>query len=391
MMIRGMLLAALAVAVLAAPAAAADKLKVGFIATFSGPIAVTGQHAWDGFMLGVEHRGGRLGGLTTEVVKEDDQLKPDVGVQVARKLIDKEKVDFVVGTLFSNVLMAMYRPVVESKTFLISYNAGPSPIAGPLCSPFFFSASWQNDGAHEAMGKHLQDRGVKRVYLIAPNYQAGKDALAGFKRYFKGTIVAEVYTQVNQQDFSAELAQLRVARPEALYIFMPGGLGVNFVKQYAQAGLKRDVPLYSAFTIEQTTLQAQGDAAVGAFATAFWTPDLRNPVSERFVADFERKYGYTPSLYAAQAYDTALLIDAGVRSVKGRLEDKDALREALRRPGFDSVRGGKIRYNSNHFPIQNFYLYQIVQDGAGKLRIENRGVVFRDHGDAYARDCPMKW
>lgn len=386
-------LAALASAVLllAAPAGAAEKVKVGFIATFSGPIGLVGQHMFDGFMLGVDHAGGKLGGLATEVVKEDDQLKPDVGLQVAKKLLERDRVDFVVGTIFSNVMMAIYKPIVDSKTFLIGSNAGPSPIAGAQCSPWFFSSSWQNDGAHEAMGKHVQDKGYRRAYLLAPNYQAGKDSLAGFKRFYKGEVVGEVYTAIQQTDYSAELTQLRAARPDAVFTFHPGGLGVNFVKQYSQAGLLKEIPLFSAFTVEQTTLQALGDAAVGTFGTAFWTPDLDNPVNKRFIADFEKKYNYTPALYAAQAYDAALLIDDGIKAVKGKTEDKEALRTAFRKPTFQSVRGGTIRYNTNNFPIQSFYLYEVVKDPAGKLRIANRGVVFRDHVDAYAKDCPLKW
>jgi branched-chain amino acid transport system substrate-binding protein len=288
-------------------------------------------------------------------------------------------------------MMAMYKPVVDSKTFLISPNAGPSPISGAQCSPWFFSSSWQNDGAHEAMGKHVNDKGYKRVYIMAPNYQAGKDALAGFKRYYKGEVVGEVYTAINQPDYSAELTQLRAAKPDALYTFHPGGMGVNFVKQYAQAGLMQEVPLFSAFTVEETTLKAIGDAAVGAYGTAFWTTDLDNAVSRKFVADFEKKYGYTPSGYSAQSYDAALLIDDGLKAVKGKIEDKEGLRAAFRKPTFQSVRGGTIKYNTNHFPIQNFYLYQVAKDGAGKLRLENRGVVFTNHQDVYAKDCPMKW
>lgn len=385
------LILACALMLLTGPATAAESVKVGFIATFSGPAGLLGQHGYDGFMLGVEHAGGKLGGLATEVVKEDDQLKPDVGLQVAKKLLEKDRVDFVVGTTFSNVMMAIYKPVVDSKTFLISPNAGPSPIAGAQCSPWFFSSSWQNDGAHEAMGKHVQDKGYKRLYLMAPNYQAGKDALAGFKRFYKGEVVDEVYTQLNQPDYSAELTQLRAAKPDALYTFHPGGMGVNFVKQYAQAGLMKDVPLFSAFTVEETTLKALGDAAVGAYGTAFWNPDLDNPVSKRFVADFEKKHAYTPSLFAAQGYDAALLIDNGLRTVKGKLEDKDALRAAFRKPTFQSVRGGTIRYNTNHFPIQNFYLYQVAKDASGRTKLEGRGIVLTSHSDVYAKDCPMKW
>jgi branched-chain amino acid transport system substrate-binding protein len=379
-----------ALALTASPAAAADRVKVGFIATFSGPIGLIGQHMYDGFLLGVEHAGGKLGGLATEVIKEDDQLKPDVGLQVAKKLLERDRVDFVVGTIFSNVMMAIYKPIVDSKTFLIGSNAGPSPIAGAQCSPWFFSTAWQNDGPHEAMGKHVQDKGYKRVYLMAPNYQAGKDALAGFKRYFKGEVAGEVYTTINQPDYSAELAQLRAAKPDALYTFHPGGMGVNFVKQYAQAGLLQEVPFFSAFTIDETTLKAQGDAAVGTYGTAFWNTDLKNPANERFVAEFRKKYGYTPSNYSAQSYDAALMIDHGIRAVQGKLEDKDGLRAAFRKADFKSVRG-PFKYNTNHFPIQNFYLHQVVKEPSGELRLADRGVVFTNHADPYAKECPMKW
>ena len=389
-MIQRIVTLTLALAVLAAPAVAADKVKIGFIATFSGPVGLLGQHSFDGFMLGVEHAGGKLGGLTTDVIKEDDQLKPDVGLQVAKKLLEKDRVDFVVGTIFSNVMMAIYKPIVDSQTFLVSQNAGPSPIAGAQCSPWFFSASWQNDGSHEAMGKHVQDKGYKRAYLMAPNYQAGKDALAGFKRYYQGEVIGEVYTTINQPDYSAELAQLRAAKPDALYVFYPGGMGVNFVKQYAQAGLLKEIPFFSAFTVDETTLRAQGDAAVGTYGTAFWNPGLKNPVNERFVTDFQKKYGAVPSNYAAQSYDAALLLDSAIRAVQGKLEEKDGLRAAFRKADFKSVRG-PFKYNTNHFPIQNFYLHQVVKDEAGTLHLEDRGPVFTSHADVYAKDCPMKW
>jgi branched-chain amino acid transport system substrate-binding protein len=386
---RGWLGALCVLALTAGPAAAADRVKVGFIATFSGPIGLIGQHMMDAFTLGIEHAGGKLGGLPVDVVKEDDQLKPDVGLQVAKKLLERDRVDFVVGTIFSNVMMAIYKPIVDSRTFLIGSNAGPSPTAGAQCSPWFFSTSWQNDQPHEAMGKHVQDKGYKRVYLVAPNYQAGKDALAGFKRYFKGEVAGEVYTTINQPDYSAELAQLRASRPDALYTFHPGGMGVNFVKQYAQAGLMTEVPFFSAFTIDETTLKAQGEAAVGTYGTAFWSADLRNPANDRFVAEFRKKFGYEPSTYSAQSYDAALLLDAGIRAVGGKLEDKDGLRAAFRKADFRSVRGA-FKYNTNHYPIQNFYLRQVVKDGSD-LKLVSRGLVFSSHADAYARDCPMKW
>ncbi len=376
---------------LARPAEAQQPtIKIGFVATFSGPGGVLGRDIYDGFMLGLKQSGGTLGGAKVEVLKEDDQLKPDVGVQLAQKLIEKDKVDAVVGVVFSNVLMAMYKPVVDSKTFLISLNAGPSPTAGAQCSPFFFAASWQNDQMHEAMGKHLQDKGIKRAVLMAPNYQAGKDALTGVKRYYKGEVAEELYTTVNQPDYAAELAQLRVLKPDAVYGFYPGGMGVNFVKQYAQAGLTRSIPFYSAFTIDASTIEGQGDAALGTFGTSFWTADLDNAANKAFVPAHEAEFKRLPSPYSAQGYDAARWMDAALKATGGSMANKDAVRDALRAAKFDSVRG-TWALNKNHYPIQDFYLYETVKDDKGRLVQVNRGKVFANHGDAYAKDCPMSW
>jgi branched-chain amino acid transport system substrate-binding protein len=382
------LAAAAAVALLAAPASA-QSLKVGFIATFSGPAGALGQHLWDGFQLGLDHAGGKLGGLATEVIREDDQLKPEIGLQAARKLMERDRVDIITGIIFSNVMMAVYQPVIENKTLLVSANAGPSPIAGRQCNASFFSTSWQNDQPHEAMGKYLQDKGVKKLYLMAPNYQAGKDALAGVKRYFKGDVVAEIYTQVNQPDYAAEISQLRAAKPEALYVFYPGGMGINFVKQYHQAGMTKDVPMYSAFTVDTVNLEAQGEAAAGTFQTAFWNVDLDNAANKKFVGDFEAKFKYVPSTYSAQAYDAARLLDAAIKQAGGKVSDKEALRKAIREAKFDSVRGA-FKFNTNHFPIQDFYLLETVRAPDGKLRQVTRSKVFENHADVYAKDCAMK-
>jgi branched-chain amino acid transport system substrate-binding protein len=375
---------------LAGAAQAQAPLKIGFIATFSGPGAALGRDLLDGFMLGIDASGGKLGGAPIEVIREDDQLKPDVGLQAAQKLIQRDKVDLMTGVVFSNVMMAIYQPLVDSQTFFVSGNAGPSEIAGARCSPYFFSTSWQNDQSHEAMGAHLQKSGVPKVVIQAPNYQAGKDALTGFKRYYKGQVLDEVYTTVNQPDYAAELSSLRAKKPNALYVFYPGGMGVNFVKQYAQAGLKRTIPLYSAFTVDATTVDAQGEAAVGTFGTAFWTYDLATGTNEAFVKAYREKYKRVPSTYAAQSYDSARLIHAALTATGGKIDNKDAFRDAMRKAEFPSVRG-PFRFNNNQFPIQNFYLYETVKDAQGQLVQANRGVVFEEHKDAYAGQCPMKW
>ncbi|HYD98493.1 MAG TPA: ABC transporter substrate-binding protein, partial [Alphaproteobacteria bacterium] len=328
-----------AAALLAAFPAAARDVKVGMVTTLSGPGSPLGIDVRDGFALAVKSLGGNLGGMKAEIVEADDQQKPEVAKQLADRMVEREKVDFFTGIIFSNLALAVMPGLEKNQTFFVSANAGPSQFAGANCSPFFVSASWQNDNNHEAMGQHLQSSGVKRVYLMAPNYPAGKDALAGFKRYFKGEVVGEVYTTVNQPDYAAELASLKAAAPEAVYVFYPGGMGINFVKQYAQAGLPGSVPLYgSAFTFDQDLLPAMGDAALGTKNTAHWALDLDNPANKAFVAEFEKAYNRLPSTYAAQGYDAALMIDAAIRKAGG-LDDKKALQAALRSAEFPSVRG----------------------------------------------------
>lgn len=388
---RGMLTLLVLFVLYSVPASSADKIKVGYLATMSGPAASLGQDILDGVKLGIIHAGNALGGMPVEIIIGDDQLKPEVGLQVATKMLEKDRVDFITGVVFSNVMMAIAQPVTEAGVFLISANAGPSPLAGAGCLPNLFTVSWQNDQTHEAMGKYLQDKGLKRLYLMAPNYQAGKDALTGVKRYFQGEIVGEVYTPINQPDYAAELAQLRAAKPEAVYAFYPGGMGINFVKQYAQMGLKDAIPLYApAFTVDQTLLSAQGEAALGILNSSFWSPDLPNPVNAKFVATFHQTYGRLPSLFAAQGYDAALLMDSAVRAVGGNLKDKDRLRAALRQADFASVRGA-FRFNHNHFPIQNFYVCQVVARADGTITHALRETALRDHADAYQAQCTMQW
>jgi len=371
-------------------AIAADRVKIGFIATLSGPAAGLGEDMLEGFTLGMDHLNGKLGGLTVDLIIGDDQLKPDVGIQTAAKMIEKDNVDIITGIVFSNVMMAVAKPITDAGVLLISSNAGPSHLAGKGCLPNLFTVSWQNDQTHAAMGKAINDMGVKRLYLMAPNYQAGKDALAGAKSYFTGEIVGEVYTKINQPDYAAELAQMKNVNPDALFVFYPGGMGINFIKQYAQAGLKDQIPLYTtAFTTDQSSLVAMGDAALGIVNASFWSHDLDNPVNKQFVQDYKAKYRRMPSLFAAQAYDAALLIDSAIKQVGGNLADKDALRQAFKKADFNSVRG-KFAFNNNHFPIQNFYTRKVVKLEDGTLTNTIEKTVFVDHADAYAGDCPME-
>lgn len=370
----------------ATPALAQEKIKLGMIVTLSGPAAALGQQVRDGFALAVKDLGGKMGGRDVDVVVVDDELKPDAAVTKVKGLLERDKVDFVVGPIFSNILQAIHRPVTESKTFLISPNAGPSTFAGKDCNPYFYVTSYQNDQVHEILGKVAQDRGYKRMYLMVPNYQAGKDSVAGFKLDYKGEIVEESYMPLNTLDFQPELSKISSQKPDALFTFMPGGLGVNFVKQYRQAGLADSIPVLSAFTVDESTLPAQQDAAVGMFGGANWAPNLDNPQSKKFVASYEAAYNSVPGTYAFQAYDAAMLIDSAVRAVKDDLSDKDAVRAALKKADFTSLRGA-FKFNTNGYPIQDFYLTKVAKRPDGKFQTEIVQKVFENYGDRYAKDC----
>ena len=368
--------------------AAEDKVKVGLIVTLSGPPAVLGGQVRDGFNLAVKTLGGKLGGLDAEVTVVDDELKPDVAVNKVKGLLERDQVNFVVGPVFSNVLLAIEKPVTESNTFLISPNAGTSNFAGKQCNPNLFVTSYQNDQVHEVLGKYAQDKGYKSAFLLAPNYQAGKDALAGFRRDFQGEIVDEVYTPLGQLDFSAELAKIAADKPEALFTFMPGGMGVNLVKQYRQAGLA-SIPFLSAFTADESTLPAEKDDAIGFLGGANWAPDMDIPQSKAFVKAYEAAYNSVPGTYAMQAYDTAMLIDSAIRGTGGNLSDKDALRTELKKANFASLRG-KFKFGVNNYPIQDFYLVKAAKRADGKYETEIVQRVFEDYVDRYASECMMK-
>jgi len=382
--------AMVAACALAFGASAADKVKVGFISTLSGPSGAIGIDIRDAFVLAVKANGNKLGGLPAEVLIGDDQFKPDVGRQLADKYVKLDKVNFLTGIVFSNIMLASVPVAFENKLLYVSPNAAPSPLAGKDCNPYLFVASWPNDAYHEAAGQHATNRGFRSTYLIAPNYQAGKDSLAGFKRYYKGKVAAEVYTQLGQLDYSAELAQVRAAKPDALYIFLPGGMGINFIKQFVAAGLSKDIPLIvPGFGDDQDIIRPVGDAMLGLFDSAHWAIDFDNAANRKFVAAFEKEYKRLPTVFAAQGWDTAMLIDAAVRDSKGKIEDVEAVRKAMRAAKFESVRGA-FRFNRNQMPIQNYYLRVVARDGQGRLVNKTIGTIFRDHGDAYVQDCKMK-
>ena len=380
---------AAATLMLAGGAHAADKVKVGLLSTLSGPGAGLGVDIRDGFQLAVKHSGGKLGGLPAEVIVADDQASPDAAKQTADRLVKRDKVDFMTGVVFSNVMLAVGQPIFQSKTFYISANAGPSQYAGAQCNPYFFNVAWQNDNLHEAVGKVVTDKGFKKAAILAPNYPAGKDALAGFKRFFKGEVVQETYTALNQLDYGAELSKIRGSGADAVYIFLPGGMGINFIKQFVGAGLSKDMTLFGpGFSGDEDVIRAVGEPMLGMFNTSQWAHDLNNAANVRFVTDFQKEYGRLPSLYASQGYDAARLIDAAVRDTKGNLDDKNAVRKALQAAKFDSVRGA-FKFNTNQYPIQDYHLRVITRDTQGRVTNRTLNKVFEQHADAYAKDCKM--
>jgi branched-chain amino acid transport system substrate-binding protein len=375
---------------LAVAASASAQLKIGFVAELSGPQAPLGQDQYDALMLLIEQNGGKLGGVPVQVIKEDSQLKPDVANQVVDKLLEKDKVPIITGITFSNIMMAVHKKITDKGVFLIGSNAGPSPIAGAQCSPYFFNTSWQNDMQAEVVGKFASDKGYKNVIAMAPNYQAGKDFVAGFKRTYKGgTVVDEIYTPLNQQDFSAELAQVASKKPDAIYVFYPGGLGVNFVKQFQQAGLNKSITVMSASTIDGTTIPALREAALGMMSGTFWGPDFPNEANQKFVAAFEKKYNRIPSQYAAQSYDAAQLLDSAIRKVGGKVENKKAFHAALKAADFKSVRGN-FKFNSNQFPQQDMYMFDVAKDSKGRVSLRTVAKPLVNHTDSYAAQCQMK-
>ena len=375
---------AAAAAMMMTGAVQADTIKVGYMTTLSGSAGIIGKQMQNAVNLAMEHTGGKLGGMDAEVIFADDQRKPDVAKQLANRLVKSDRVDVVAGVIWSNLLMAIHKPVTRSGTLLISSNAGPSPLAGKDCHKNFVSMSWQNDQTPEGMGKYMQDAGVKSVYLVAPNYQAGKDMMSGFKRHYKGEVVAEVYTKLGQSDFQAELSTLRASKPEATFVFQPGGMGINFVKQWHQAGMEQVSKLYTVFTVDNLSLPALKETALGVVSTQTWSPDLDNEMNRRFVADYKAKFGGYPSFYAAQAYDTMMAIDHA--ATKAGSSDTEAMRIALAAGGIPTTRG-ELAMNSNQFPIQNVYLREAVLDADGMATTKITGTVFENHADAYAKDC----
>ena len=386
-------LVALAVAAFCAPATwAADPVKVGMALDLSGPFAAPGAEVRDGMNLAIKLLDSKLGGYPAQFIQADTAGNPEQARQLVDRMIQRDKIDLFTGPVPSNVALAIGPTLFAAKVPYLTPNAGPSPYSGAQCSPYFFGVSYQNDSMHEASGQYAANKGYKKMVIMAPNYPAGKDALTGFKRLYKLPVADEIYTKLGQLDFAAELAQLRSTKPDAVYIFQPGGMGINFIKQFTAAGLSKDIVLISSpFTADEDVIPAVGEPMVGLFNTSSWAHDLDNAANKKFVAEFRKAYGGRyPSLYAAFAYDVIMSMDAAVKEVGGKMDDKEALVKALAKANFASVRG-TFKYGNNHFPIQDYYLRQVVKDASGKITNKLMpGKVLTAHQDAYASQCPMK-
>ncbi|MCG8617061.1 MAG: ABC transporter substrate-binding protein [Desulfobacterales bacterium] len=367
---------------------ASEPVKIGMITTLSTKAGYLGEDIRDGFKLAIAQEDGKLGGIPVDLMVEDDGRKPEKGKQIAERYIKKDKAKILTGIVFSNVAMAVVPKVVRQDVVYLSANAAPSKLAGKGCSPNYFSVSYQNDNLDEVVGQYVTEAGHKSVYLLAPNYPAGKDHLAGFKRYYQGEIIGEVYTKLGQADYAAEIAALRAAKPSAVFFFLPGGMGINFLKQYSQSGLSDQIPVYGpAFSFDERILKAVGPAALGVKNGSQWTHDLDNPANAQFVAAYKKAYGRMPTLYASQGYDTARLIGSALKAVGGKLDDMKAFKAALKEANFDSVRGN-FSFGANQHPVQDLYIREVIKTDAG---FTNKTVrkVFSSHVDAYLKDCKM--
>ena len=384
------LMASAAMLVVSQAVAQDKEIRIGYINTFSGGAAIYGKHQKDGLELALDHLGRKIGGLDVKMIYGDDQRKPDVGRQQADKLLKKDKAHVIAGITWSNVLAAVQRRVVRAKKILISTNAGWSAMAGKNCSPYFFSTSWNNDQTPEAMGQLMNQEKLDNVFLISANYQAGKDMLTGFERTYRGNVTGRILYRLGQRDYQAEISQIRAVKPTALFGFVPGPMGIAFIKQYRAAGLHKTIPFYSVFTVDYLTLKGHGKAAIGTYHTAYWNNSSEDPVNQRFIKDFKAKYGYHPSMFSAQAYDMPLLVDSGVKAVGGNLSDVRGMIKAMEKADFASVRG-KFTYNMNHIPIQTFYRREVRADANGDPVIVTTGPVLENHKDAYYEQCKMKW
>ena len=392
MRLKTILSAAVSAAILGAaagPADAADQIKVGFITTYSGTEAAYGEMEINGFKLALKHLGDKLGGLPVTIVTGDDENKTDTAIQQASKMVERDHVDFITGPALTTTVLGVEKVTREAKIPYLSGGPGPSQLAGKQCDPWFFGVGWQNDALSEVMGQYMTDKKIDDVYLIAPQMAAGRDMLAGFKRYYKGRIDDEKYTQMTQLDFAAEIADIAAAKPKAVYFFYPGGMGANFIQQWNQAGMKDKIPLYTMNSLDQASLPALGDMAVGIPVGGQWAETIDTPENRKFVDDYVATYKKLPSSQAAASYTVAMLVDAAVRSINGHIEDKDAFRKAILNAHITTLTGQPFRFGPNQMPVENYYVATIQKNANGADTMADPKLVFTEHRDNYVGACKM--
>lgn len=374
---------------MASNALANEELKIGLLSTLSGPGAALGNEIKDGFELALEKNNNQLGGVSTKLIVADDQQKADEGRQAAERLLRRDKVDLMTGMVFSNVLLPVMPRILNSDTIYVSTNTGPADYAGAKCHPNFFTVSWQNEDIPSAMGQYVTDKNHKSVFLIAPNYPGGKESIDGFKRYFKGDVADEVYVKLGQLDFAAEVAQIRASGADAVFFFLPGGMGVSFIKQLVSSGLNKQLAIYTpGFSADQDTIKAVGDPMLGMMNASQWSPDLDNAANNEFVTLFKEKYGRIPSMYAAQGYDAARLIDSAIKNINGDYKDNEKLRAEIKKANFDSVRGD-FSFNNNNYPIQNYYMREVYKNENGEMTNRILETIFEKYEDPFSGQCGL--
>lgn len=374
---------------MASNALANEELKIGLLSTLSGPGAALGNEIKDGFELALEKNNNQLGGVSTKLIVADDQQKADEGRQAAERLLRRDKVDLMTGMVFSNVLLPVMPRILNSDTIYVSTNTGPADYAGAKCHPNFFTVSWQNEDIPSAMGQYVTDKNHKSVFLIAPNYPGGKESIDGFKRYFKGDVADEVYVKLGQLDFAAEVAQIRASGADAVFFFLPGGMGVSFIKQLVSSGLNKQLAIYTpGFSADQDTIKAVGDPMLGMMNASQWSPDLDNAANNEFVTLFKEKYGRIPSMYAAQGYDAARLIDSSIKNINGDYKDNEKLRAEIKKANFDSVRGN-FSFNNNNYPIQNYYMREVYKNENGEMTNRVLETIFEKYEDPFSGQCGL--
>jgi len=342
--------------------AQAQKLKVGLMLPYSGTYAALGTAIENGFRLYLTEQSGRIGGREVEFFKVDDESEPAKAVDNVNKLIKRDNVDVLVGTVHSGVAMAMAKAAKDNGTLLIIPNAGAVAVTGPMCAENIFRSSFSNWQPGYAMGEVAAKRGAKKVVTITWKYAAGDESVAGFKEAFEkagGQVVKELSLPFPNVEFQPLLTEIAAAKPDAVYTFFAGGGAVKFVKDYAAAGLKNAIPLYAAGFLTDGTLEAQGADAEGLLTTLHYGDGLDNPKDKAFRAAYAKAYGMQPDVYAVQGYDAAQMLAIGLNAAKGDVSKKAEIAKAIVSAKIDSPRGA-FTIGASHNPVQDIYLRQVI-------------------------------